>query len=505
LSAGETQLQEDRDAPAGAADPAPTRTVLGRRSTEADGARRPPRSRGSEPSHRRSLGFLAPFVAFAAPALVYLGFVAHFAVNSIYWDEWNLIPLVNAGLRGRLTLALLWAPHNENRMAVPNLFFLLFAALDHFDTRAIMFAGALLYVSSYALYLRVYRAWAGRPLGAGWIFLLGFVWFSFVDAGNALWGFQFAWFLIAFLLMALLGLLASERLTAWVVAGAALLAFAASFSSLQGLLLWPVGFVCLLWRAEDRRTFLGFVPAWVVAGVLAAGLYFWHLSLGRAANGGGSVSYAFNHPGHVARYVLSAVGNVFPVGSSSLFTDQVSGGVVLALALLASVRTFRLPRQGALVPLPLALVVFGLLFDVVAAFGRVSLGVSEALASRYTMANLLLLAGVFAAFARPSPSGLHIRVRRPDPWRVAGAVAGTAILVALAVSGARSGLMQARKIAAQRRTGAVLMLELATRPSQGAELLADSELYPSWPALQPLLEEARADDLSVFAARPSQG
>lgn len=498
-------LPEDRRAPVVSVDGTATRDLAHPGSIEGDSVQRPPSARKAESARHQRLGFLVPLVACAVPAVVYLGFVAHFAVNSIYWDEWNLVPLVNAGLHSRLTLAMLWAPHNENRMAVPDLFFLLFARFDHFDTRTIMFAGAILSVLSYLLYLRVYRAWAGRPLRSGWIFVVGFVWFSFVDAGNALWGFQFAWFLVAFLLMALLGVLAAERLTAWVVGGAALVAVAASFSSLQGLLLWPVGFACLLWRAEDRRTLLRFVPAWVVAGAAATGLYFSHLPLGRAANGGGSISYAVNHPGHVARYVLAAVGNVLPLSSASLFSDEVAGGVVLALALLALIRTFRLPRRGTRVPLPLALVLFGLLFDVVAAFGRVSLGVPEALASRYTMANLLLVAGVFAAFARPGPSGLHARVRRPDPWRVVAGAAGVVALAALAVTGARSGVAQARNIAAERRAGAVLMLDLAVRPSPGAERLARHELYPSWSVLRPLLDEAKADDLSVFAARPSPG
>ena len=85
-------------------------------------------SRHSLPVLRRdhpNLSRIALLAAGLAPPALYFLFVAHYGVNFIYWDEWAVVPLINAELHGSLTFTMLWAQHNENRMLLPNVLFVL--------------------------------------------------------------------------------------------------------------------------------------------------------------------------------------------------------------------------------------------------------------------------------------------------------------------------------------------------------------------------------------------
>ena len=44
-----------------------------------------------------------------------------YARNVPSFDDWNVVPLVDAALHSHLTLTALCALHNENRMLFPNL------------------------------------------------------------------------------------------------------------------------------------------------------------------------------------------------------------------------------------------------------------------------------------------------------------------------------------------------------------------------------------------------
>jgi len=69
----------------------------------------------SGPINRRTA--LAVSAALAVP-VIYLLYVATYAVDVPQLDEWGRIPLLNASLHGHLTLGALWAQYNESRMFV---------------------------------------------------------------------------------------------------------------------------------------------------------------------------------------------------------------------------------------------------------------------------------------------------------------------------------------------------------------------------------------------------
>ena len=73
------------------------------------------------------------------PAAVYLWFVHSFAVNAIYYDQWDNVALLTRSPYGYLytahptLLVRLWQQHNENRTFFPNLVVLALGSWTHLN------------------------------------------------------------------------------------------------------------------------------------------------------------------------------------------------------------------------------------------------------------------------------------------------------------------------------------------------------------------------------------
>ena len=93
---------------------------------------------------------------------------------------------------------------------------------------------------------------------------------SFAQWQNTLWGFQMAWYLVLLVFALSVALLDWPKLSWPIFVAAVLVAVVASYSSLQGLLVWPVGLVLLYHRRRPRWAF----TAWIVAALAATALYF---------------------------------------------------------------------------------------------------------------------------------------------------------------------------------------------------------------------------------------
>src|SRR5215471_18914774 len=151
-------------------------------------AERPTPSR-AWPALRSALAALCA----AAPIAAYLAYVSRYSVNVLSWDEWDIVPLIHSLRSGTLTLAQLWSPHNEHRMLVPNLIFLLVAQIARFDTTVLMYLSACLLIISYLLLVLIYRKRQHSLLG---VVPVAYLLFSLAQWENILWGFQLAWYIV---------------------------------------------------------------------------------------------------------------------------------------------------------------------------------------------------------------------------------------------------------------------------------------------------------------------
>ncbi len=270
-------------------------------------------------------------------------------------------------------------------------------------------------VTSTVLFILAHRR---RSTSTPWIFYcpVAFIMLSLAQAGNMLLGFQVAWFMVMLSFAATVFLLDRFTLTWPVLVFAVAAAVVGSFSSLQGLLIWPVGLL-LLWRRHRPRKW---VITWITAGTTSWLLYFsnFDFRVGSAFNG--SPTYAIHHARSAIAFFLSAIG----------IRHWYLGVIILIAALwLVISRGLRWRESnGSLVGVAMAS--YGLLFAVVVTIGRSSYGAGDAQeAVRVATFDLLILAGCYLAALDPPPAGpigdfdaTPIRILRPLLLAIGGLV-----------------------------------------------------------------------------------
>jgi hypothetical protein len=438
-------------------------------------------------------------IGFVVLAGLYLAFVAAYGVNGLWFDDWGFVSLVHAAQTGHLSFGLLWAQHNENRMAIPYLAMLAVALPTHYDTKVVMLLDGVFFVATFGLWLAIVSSYCQRRVTLPLVAVCGVVWFSLADWQNALWGFQLAWYLILGLLMGMLLLLLNrspDRPELGRLVGAVAVAVVASYSSAQGLLLWPVGLLCLAWGwwGPGRSRARVEAPVWVGAGAVATAVYF----VGYAGKGF-SPDVLVDSPRLVVESVLANIGNVFPSASPLLGLHEALGAVLLLATGVVSYLSLRdraLEQRGIL---PLCLLVFAVLFDLSVTTDRLIFGLALSVTSRYTMANLLLPLGLIAYGWSRLPRRFDEQQQRAGVI-VIGVLCGALVLVQVVVSSSY-GLQQASQHRSVMTTANRIVVNFDRIPpsERGCyefALVGDAGLVGDLSAIR----EARSEGLTMFSS-----
>ena len=211
--------------------------------------------------------------------------------------------------------------------------------------------------------------------------------------GDTLFGFQLAWYMVLLTFIVSICLLDSTR-DCWILFSCAMAAAViGSYSSLQGLFIWPAGLVVLLARHRPRS----FLTAWIGVAVFTTLIYFFNFDYDAADSSGGG--YLLSHPWSVLQSFLAAVGNlsgseVSSGPGASASGIEVLGVLILVLAAVALVVHVKTPAPMRS-PIGPALICFGVLMALSIALGRSHLGIAAAVQSRYATFDLLILAGSY--------------------------------------------------------------------------------------------------------------
>jgi hypothetical protein len=443
----------------------------------------------ADTQRRRVLNGLA-LVGFVLP-VAFLFWLIHIdAVNMLRADQWDAIRLIQQSDSGKLSLGVLWAQHTENRIFFQNLITLLLAHTTNFNILVEDYvSGALLVAAAAVLVVTHRRRSPSRP----WIFYcpVVIVMLSAAVWGVTLFGFQIGWSLIMLSLAGTLFLLDRPRVTGLVLAAAVAAAVVGSFSSLEGLIIWPAGLVLLCQRHRSRRQIL----AWSCAALATAGLYFHNWT-----GGGNQTFYAFAHPIAGAKFFFFAIGDVVGVqtyntsSSDDVFVEIL--GVVIVTIALWVVITYGFRRdETSGRPLGVSLIWFGLLFAVAITAARSSNGLSAAAASRYTLFDLLIVVGSYlVVIDRPEPA-LRVGRRRqllPVMSAVVLAVTGLQIVV-----GTSEGLINAQTYHEFQLVGADVTVNIDHAPVAPVETYLASGQTVSY--IQRMTAFARAHRLAMFS------
>jgi hypothetical protein len=356
----------------------------------------------SAPPKRRLLDVVT-VLGFGVPALAYLSLVGRYTVNVPILDEWLDVSLVEKSMTGHLTLASLWAQHNQNRMLFPNLLVVLLGYSTHFDIRVETYFSALLLFTSIGILIWMHRRRTpATPLF--WYCPVAILMLSWVQYENTLWGFQMAWFLVLICLVGTLAIMDRPQLTARLALFGGAVAVIGSYSSIQGLIIWPSVFVLLLYRRRSRRL----LAAWVGAAVLTTALYLYNINPSQFSN------FRINpllHPLFEVKLFLFSLGNVAgkPITINTFFVPQsdhpvlgtanpwliVFGVVIVLISVFAVVKVGIRGSEHSAAPVGVSLILFAFTFDAVTAIGRGRDGYAAVSPSHYATYNLLALVGSY--------------------------------------------------------------------------------------------------------------
>jgi hypothetical protein len=353
-----------------------------------------PRTSLSSAARRRTITGLG-ILSLAVPVAVYLWFIHRYSVNMLWGDAWTDINVIGHAHTGNLSLATLWAQHNENRVFFPNLIVVVLGDTTHFNIVIEEYVSAAMLITATGLLILTHRR---RRPSTPWVYYcpVAILMFSLVGgnpwfgpSGNTLWGFSMSWYLVLLGLAVTLFLLDRPSLTWPLLAGAMAAAVVGSLSSLQGLLIWPIGLVLLYLRRRSWRIMV----VWIISAIVTVAIYFYNYN---ASGGFSKPSYLLAHPFGAASFFLFSVGNNITgqeVTATPTHSDLILGTLIVVVALwLVIACGLRRDASGGN-PLGVSLICFGLLFTAMITAGRASYG--YAFAGHYAMFELLLWVGCY--------------------------------------------------------------------------------------------------------------
>ncbi len=446
-------------------------------------------------SHRVPASILGGLTAlgFILPIALYFWLISADSIDVLRADQWYDISLIQHSFTGTLRFGMLWVPHGDNRIFFQNIITLILGHVTHYNVVVEEYISAVLLVAATALVILTHHRRAPKT---HWIAYcpVAIVLLSVAQFGDTLYGFQIGWYLIMVALSIALFFLDRSVLTRIAFCTAVAAGIFGSFSSLQGLFIWPVGVVLLLQRARTRS----FVLSWIAAGLASAVLYFYDWK----GQGSGEISYALRHPIEALKFFFFAVGDVVSIQIPDSPHGAQYGVFALGIAIVG-IAVWLLIAFGFCVdessarPVGVALIWFGLLFAVAISGGRTVVGLSDAATTRYVTFDLLILVGSYLVILDRSPQ-LAANPIRKIRW-LSGITAAVAVVVCVqAIFGTGNGISDAGGYRDYEVTSAIVTANIGRAPDG----LVANQLgagYQSADFIRRMAHDARVYHLSLFS------
>jgi hypothetical protein len=315
--------------------------------------------------------------------------VARYAVPVPFMDQWEFVPFLGKYYGGELTLADVWAQHNEHRIFFPRLIMLGLARLTHWNIAWEFAVSIILAIGIFAVVAWQIRRTASE-LGTDrlkWaIPVASLVIFSVCQFENWLWGWQLQMLLEMLAVWGAVVLLSRPSFRWSAFAAAAALGIVASYSFANGVLVWPLGTALLLAVKAGRKDRAAALASWLLLGALTL---WWYFQDYQKPPQHPSLRIFFQHPRDSACYILTYLGNVCAqYGNGGIVPDDVyaiifglAGPAILAWAIWTILR-HRIADARTLFPY-LAMAAYPCGCALLTAVGRSGFGSHQAMISRY--------------------------------------------------------------------------------------------------------------------------
>ena len=321
------------------------------------------------------------------------------SVNVPYWDEWDkdIAGLFVKSADGRLGFGDFWAQHNESRLVLPRLIFLLLGGMTHWNVSVeVAFTFLLAGVVAAAVFWLGRKAFAGRPVTRWTVFFISsLLIFSPSQYEAWLWGMEMILFMPLVCILGGLVVQQSALREQTKLVLCAILAFAGTFTFSNGLLVWLVLFPGLFlaegWTGLRKRSQAAL--GWLLGFAGTATVYFYNYQFPPSAGIGHLLR---TNPRSVFEYLLAFLGgSLVDRNAASAVVTAASIGLGLLVLFAAScvwvVRRWN-DREWMRLAWPwLALGSYGILSAMLATIGRAGFGAEQATTSRYAIFGICLI------------------------------------------------------------------------------------------------------------------
>jgi len=430
-------------------------------------------------------------VLIITPALLCLLFIVLYGVNVVYWDQWEIVNLLDKLHTNTISFTDLVKQHNEHRVVFPLLAMLGLAEITHYNNLAEMCVSWLLICLSCFVLLRLYL----RSVKASIFNLVGFIpvsWmlFSVVQWENLLWGFQLCVFILELFLVLSIYLLATAKGFDYRFFLSLICGYICSFTILQGLMIWPTGLMQIILMGlaqpvKSRRSIIQAGVIWLMAAIIACVLYF----IGYVQPPNQPMPLAFlQNPsldfGYLIAYGLSVFGSALSLNIYMAIPVAILLCVITIYIIYIVIRnkikiaTEAIPYYG--------LVIFGLLCIGLLMAGRSVYGLESGGSSRYTTITLISISGIYLALI--SINNFHLKFHSFFEGMLIGLIA-----LGLMVTYGYNFVVTGNKVQSERQIGAYI---LATAKIQSNDNL--SKIYPVPDVVRQRVDILIKNNMNVF-------
>lgn len=361
---------------------------------------------------------LIPIVSVAA-------YIYFFGLNIPFWDQWENVSLLIKQQQGSLSLADLFAQHNEHRPFVPRLIWIGLADLTHYNVKAELWTNFLIAVAMFGFFVqRSIRMWRENQVNVppSLIPLLALLVFNLGQRESWLQGFQTLVFLGMACVVVGYFLLAEGPSIPY--GAALLLGWVSTYSMVNGLLYWPIGLVILFLNAPSRARSIKII-LWLIFSSLAIGLFLADWTTTATMN----PTYLLAHLPEWIIWILNFLGAPL---LAFWYVAWLFGALSIGLYVLIVRHAIKGDRWKSMIPY-LGISLFVLLTTFSISLGRMEFGLRQSTVSRYLTMSVWYWASLMVLLPFANLKQFHVRLLY---------LSFTASLVALTIAGGWVGYVR---------------------------------------------------------------
>ncbi|WP_169309406.1 hypothetical protein [Thermodesulfobium narugense] len=314
------------------------------------------------------------------PIIFYLWIILRFTINMPYWDDYDSVlnwinRFVTHQNNCNYLISMLFEQHNEHRILFDRIFIL----FDYYVFGSInfIFLNYIGYLGLFALFGLM--LWISVKKGLSGVYLIPIPFLIFALCQNELISFAMAsmqqYWQFFFCLLAIILITKSEDIKTSYLSLSLLFSIIASFTGAGGLIVFPAILIYLIIYKKGLKNII----IWLSFSSLIFIFYFIILQYHQTAISIASHQFVIEHPLEYIEYIFCFLGGIAGLKISSFICGALLFVSLILLSLKYNKNTTTI------------LVFFFIVSTAAAGLSRISLGVVEAISSRYTIYSISLL------------------------------------------------------------------------------------------------------------------